>query len=273
MLNTGLALHTQANTFTFTVGRRIREEEFRVKRDILTLKSLELRGEPGWEGRNGWYKVETWEQLRVYRAEPRPVLGFWPPLPIPSLSCHFLSARRLLLLLSARPDSAQLGPTCVHSPSSAVSPRPDPAADPGPSHSLAPCRSVPRRSRIGYWQRDNLPCQQKETWVRHRQTVRGGETYKNKNKKQPKTERWDGEGTRPRKESFFSRRFQQWVRFFNVMNIRRVQSENPRCCCEKKSFHSELCWLLGGTDRSYRLRRHRQAGRTQERRFRCHLST
>lgn len=30
----------------------------------------------------------------------------------------------------------------------------------------------------------------------------------------------------------------------NVMNIRRVQSQNPPCCCEKKSFHSEPwgCW-------------------------------
>lgn len=98
---------------------------------------------------------------RVWKAEPRPVLAFWPQLPIPSLSCHFLSARRLLFL-SARPDSAQLGPTCVDSPSSAVSPRPDPAAGPGPSHSPAPCRSAPPRPRVGYWQRDNLPCQQKK---------------------------------------------------------------------------------------------------------------
>lgn len=30
----------------------------------------------------------------------------------------------------------------------------------------------------------------------------------------------------------------KWAR--NVRNIRRVQSENPRCCCEKKSSHSEL---------------------------------
>lgn len=30
----------------------------------------------------------------------------------------------------------------------------------------------------------------------------------------------------------------------NVMDIRRVQSQNPPCCCEKKSFHSERwgCW-------------------------------
>lgn len=84
----------------------------------------------------------------------------FPSLPIPFLPCHFLSNR--WLRRSARPDTAQLGPSCVHLPSSAASPRLDPAAGPGPSHSPAPCRSACRRLRLGYWQRDNLPCQQKK---------------------------------------------------------------------------------------------------------------
>lgn len=94
-------------------------------------------------------------------AKPRPALApdlHSPPYPAP---CHFLSARRLLSF-SARLDSAQLGPTLVPLPSSAVSPRQGPGAGPGPSHFPAPCRSAPRRPRTGYWQRDNLPCQQKK---------------------------------------------------------------------------------------------------------------
>lgn len=116
----------------------------------------------------------------LYRTEPRPVFGLSAPLPFPSLHCHFLSNR--CLRCTARRDRAQLGPWCVHLPSSAASPRPDPAVGPGPSHSPAPCRSAARRPRLGYWQRDNLPCQQKKPECAT-EKLSGIKTNKNKKKK------------------------------------------------------------------------------------------
>lgn len=149
----------------------------------------------------------------LYRTEPRPVFGLSAPLPFPSLHCHFLSNR--CLRCTARRDRAQLGPWCVHLPSSAASPRPDPAVGPGPSHSPAPCRSAARRPRLGYWQRDNLPCQQKKPECAT-EKLSGIKTNKNKKKKggggiqqRPTTERRDGESRRTRKNAFFTRRFQQ----------------------------------------------------------------
>lgn len=104
-------------------------------------------------------------------------------LPFPShliLHCHFLSAR--WVRCSARRGRAQLGPWCVHLPSSAASPRPDPAAGPGPSRSPAPCRSAARRPSPGCWRRDNLPCQQKKPECATEKTVRGKKPTKIKNK-------------------------------------------------------------------------------------------
>lgn len=156
--------------------------------------------------------MRNWKKLRRTEAAIRFISSTslpFPSLPIPFLPCHFLSNR--WLRCSARRDTAQLGPSCIHLPSSAASPRPDPAVGPGPSHSPAPCRSASRRLRLGYWQRDNLPCQQKKPECAT-EKLSGVKTYKNKKGKKrprPKTERRDGEGTRPRKVVFFSRRFQQ----------------------------------------------------------------
>lgn len=101
----------------------------------------------------------------------------FPSFPFLSLHCHFLSNR--CLRCTARRARAQLGPWCVHLPSSAASPRPDPAGGPGPSHSPAPCRSAARRPTLGYWQRDNLPCQQKKPECAT-EKLSGVKTYKNK---------------------------------------------------------------------------------------------
>ena len=138
----------------------------------------------------------------------------------------------------------------VSLPFSAVSPRPGPAAGPGPSHSPAPCRSAPLQPTIDYWQRDNLPCQQKKPeCATDRPTVRSEDPkIKNKNevgRKKATTAQIGEVGRGGKKDQERVLLLLSVVSvFFNVVNIRRVQSENPRCCCEKKSFPSELrgCW-------------------------------
>lgn len=167
-----------------------------------------------------------WEQLRVCRAEPRPAQALTStPCPIPPLPFSFCPPPPPPL------SPARLGPAgprlLVHSPSSAVSPRPGPAAGPGPSHSLAPCR--PRRPRTGYWQRDNLPCQHKKPECatdRHRLSEGAG----NKNKNGKKRERRGAEGNTAGTVLLLS------GVFFNVMNIRRVQAENPAAAARRKAF-------------------------------------
>lgn len=54
---------------------------------------------------------------------------------------------------------------------------------------------------------------------------------------------------------------------FNVMDIRCVQSENPRCCCEKKSFPSERCGRWEEPAAPTLLQLHGQVRRSGERRF------
>lgn len=123
--------------------------------------------------------VRNWKELRAFQSRTEAATRFISStsLPIPILPCHFLSNR--WLRCSARRGTAQLGPSCANLPSSAASPRPDPAAGPGPSRSPAPCRSAARRLRLGYWQRDNLPCQQKKPECAT-EKLSGVKTYKNK---------------------------------------------------------------------------------------------
>lgn len=144
-----------------------------------------LMSQVGSKGKMAELKDWNGRSCGLYRAEPRPVLGLSAPLPVPSrpfpsLHCHFLSNR--CPCCTARRDRAQLGPWCVHVPSSAASPRPDPAEGPGPSRSPAPCRSAARRPSLGCWQRDNLPCQQKKPECAT-EKLSGIETYKNKKNK------------------------------------------------------------------------------------------
>lgn len=205
----------------------------------------------GSKGKMAEFKYGNGRSCGLYRTEPRPVFGLpaplpFPSLPIPCLHCHFLSNR--CLRCTARRDRAQLGPWCVHLPSSAASPRPDPAVGPGPSHSPAPCRSAARRPKLGCWQRDNLPCQQKKPECAT-DKLSGIKIYKNKKKRGGGSnngpQRRDGMGKveeAGKMPSLLAAFSSKWAR--NVRNIRRVQSENPRCCCEKKSSQSELggCW-------------------------------
>lgn len=215
-LKTLIALHKHNFTSRYVNIQRgkkgLRGSLRREERDRGTLKEQIAKS----ERRGRWLRKS--EELEEAAGFPEQNRGrdwvyklHFPSLPIPFLPCHFLSNR--WLRCSARPDTAQLGPISGHSPSSAASPRPGPGAGPGPSRSPAPCRSAPRRPRFGCWQRDNLPCQQKKpecateklSGVKRCKNKKGGE----KKRQRPKTERRDGEGTRPRKVVFFSRRFQQ----------------------------------------------------------------
>lgn len=149
----------------------------------------------------GGFPSRTEAAIRFLSSTSLPIPFHPPPPPLPF---SFLPSNRWL-------HTAQLGPSCLRLPSAAASPRPGPGAGPGPSRSPAPCRSASRRLRLGYWQRDNLPYQQKKPECAT-ENLSGAKTYRNKkkrkkNRQRPKTERRDGEGTRPRKVVFFSCRF------------------------------------------------------------------
>lgn len=241
-----------------------------VERDRATLKALKAK--PGRKGRWLSYSMRKDEAVGFTERNRGPHSVYklhFPSFPISSLHCHFLSNR--CLRCSARRDRAQLGPCCVHVPSSAASPRPGPAVGPGPNHSPAPCRSVPRRLRLGCWQRDNLPCQQKKPECAT-EKLSGVKTYKNKrnggNQQRPKTERRDGESTRTTKDAFFSA--VSWLLMSGISGV--CSQKIPTAAVRRKALTPN--WEAAGRNRPLlQAERHRQNRRTEDIRFRYDISS